>query len=114
LVFEIQKRGKQRVGIIKKSRIEQFPDGETFPFSYEEIANRYGREILERDAVPQALATEEQIKNINRLIDLLKVPEEIYQKWLDKYNSEKWEQLPSDAAQGCLEYLNKQINGVAA
>src|SRR5579863_10164415 len=31
LVFEIQKRGKDRVALIKKSRIEAFPDTETFP-----------------------------------------------------------------------------------
>jgi len=42
LVFEIQKRGKDRVGLIKKSRIETFPDTEHFPFSYDEIAKRYG------------------------------------------------------------------------
>ena len=35
LVFEISKRGNDRVGIIKKSRIESFPSGETFPFSYD-------------------------------------------------------------------------------
>src|SRR6185503_5096019 len=60
LVFEIQKRGKERVGLIKKSRIESFPDGEQFPFSYDEIANRYGREVLERSAVAEVLATKEQ------------------------------------------------------
>jgi AAA domain len=114
LVFEIQKRGKERVGIIRKSRIESFPDGETFPFSYDEIADRYGRNILERDAVAQELANQDQIREIVRLIDLIKVPEETYIKWLDKYNAENWEELPKDAAQGCLDYLNKQITGVAA
>lgn len=43
LVFEIQKRGDKRIGLVKKSRIESFPDTDTFPFSYEEIASRYGR-----------------------------------------------------------------------
>ena len=63
LVFEIQKRGKERVGLIKKSRIESFPDGETFTFSYDEIATRYGREILERVAIAQELAEVEQVGN---------------------------------------------------
>ncbi|HEY2811778.1 MAG TPA: AAA family ATPase [Rhabdochlamydiaceae bacterium] len=113
LVFEIQKRGKDRIGIVKKSRIEAFPDGETFPFSYKEIAARYGKEVLERDAVAQELASEQQIREIVRLIDLIKVPEEVYQKWLDKSNSERWEEMPMDAIQKCIDFLNSKIKGAA-
>lgn len=111
LVFEIQKRGKDRVGLIKKSRIEAFPDTESFPFSYDEIANRYGRHILERDAIAQEIATPEQVKEIERLIDLIKVPEEMYQKWLDKASSEKWDEMPKDAIQKCIDHLQSKIKG---
>lgn len=111
LVFEIQKRGKDRIGLIKKSRIESFPDGETFQFSYNEIAKRYGKDILERDAIAQELAEEAQIKELVRLIELLKVPEEVSQKWLDKACSEKWEEMPKDAIQKCIDYLNSKIIG---
>jgi hypothetical protein len=111
LVFEIQKRSKDRVGLVKKSRIESFPDTEHFPFSYDEIAKRYGKDVLERDAVAQQLATEAQVKEIQRLIDLIKVPEEISQKWLDKSGSEKWEEMPNDAIQKCIDYLKSKIQG---
>jgi hypothetical protein len=111
LVFEIQKRGKDRIGLIKKSRIEQFPDGESFPFSYDEIAKRYGRDVLERDAVAQELASKEQVVEINRLIDLIKVPPEMYQKWLDKASSEGFEEMPRDAIQKCIDYLQSKIKG---
>lgn len=111
LVFEIQKRGKERVGIVKKSRIESFPDTETFPFSYKEIAKRYGRDVLERDAIAQELATPEQVKELVRLIDLIKVPLEVSQKWLDKSSSEKWEEMPKDAIQKCIDHLAKKIQG---
>ena len=112
LVFEIQKRGKHRVGLVKKSRIEAFPDSEDFPFSYDEIAQRYGREVLERDAIAQELAAPEQVKELVRLIDLIKVPEEVSQKWLDKSSSEKWEEMPKDAIQKCIDYLQSKIKGV--
>lgn len=111
LVFEIQKRGKDRTGLVKKSRIETFPDTEHFPFSYDEIANRYGREILERDAVAQELAEEAQVKELKRLIDLIKVPEEVSQKWLDKTSSEHWEEMPKDAIQKCIDHLKSKIQG---
>src|SRR6185503_4068216 len=84
LVFEIQKRGSTRVGVVKKSRIETIPDGDQFTFSYNEIAEKYGRKVLERDAIAQELATDSDAKEIVRLIELLKIPEETYRKWLDK------------------------------
>lgn len=111
LVFEIQKRGKERVGLVKKSRIEAFPDMETFPFSYEEIATRYGKDVLERDAVAQELADEPQVKELERLIDLIKIPQEVSQKWLDKSSSERWEEMPKDAIQKCIDHLKSKIQG---
>lgn len=93
LVFEIQKRGDKRVGIVKKSRIETFPDNDTFPFNYEEISKRYGKEVLERDAISEKLATNEQISRLKMLIDLYKEPEEIVQKWLDKANAANFSEM---------------------
>jgi DNA polymerase III delta prime subunit len=109
LVFEIQKRGKERVGIVKKSRIESFLDSEQFPFSYNTIAIKYGRDILERDAIAQELASLEQITEIKRLADLIKTPQEIIQKWLDKAQAETWEEMPADVIQKCIDHLNEQI-----
>lgn len=114
LVFEIQKRGRDRVGVIKKSRIVTFPDGETFPFSYEEIANRYGKEVLEQDSRPENIATEEQIKEIKRLIDLLHIPAEVYQKWLDKAQATSWEDMPYVIMYKCIDNLKSKLQGEAA
>jgi hypothetical protein len=114
LVFEIQKRGDKRTGVVKKSRIESFPDLDTFPFSYEEIAKRFGKEILERDALPQELATPEQVKELTRLIELLKTPEEVYTKWKTKASAEEWSEMPRDAMEKCIQYLRSTIQGEAA
>jgi hypothetical protein len=96
---------------VKKSRFETFQDSDTFPFSYEEIAERYGRAVIEREAVAQELAEPEQVKEITRLIDLLKVPEEMYQKWLDKASSESWEDMQKESIQKCIDHLKSKIQG---
>lgn len=111
LVIEIQKRGKERIALVKKSRIESFADTDPFPFSYATICKYYGKEILERDAIAQELATQDQIKELTRLIDLLKVPIEVSNKWLDKASSEKWEEMPKDAIQKCIDHLKSKISG---
>lgn len=111
LVFEIQKRGKDRIGIVRKTRIEAFIDGEQFPFSYDSIADKYGRAVLERDAIAQKLATLEQVIELKRIIDLLKVPEETVQKWLDKDNAETIEEMNYDFITKCLAALNLKMKG---
>lgn len=113
LVFEIQKRGQDRVGIVRKTRVESFAEGETFPFSYDAIAEKYGRDILERKAKVEALATDEQVETLQRLSELLKVPAETIEKWLDKTKAEKFAEMPADAAAKCIAYLESQIKGAA-
>lgn len=93
LVFEIQLRGDKRTGIVKKSRIETLPFGETFPFGYDQIADRYGRDVLERDAISEKLATPEQVAELKHLVDVFKEPEETIQKWLDKANASSFAEL---------------------
>lgn len=108
LVFEVQKRGKERAGLIKKSRIEEFPDGETFPFSYEEIAKRYGKEILEREAISEVLASKEQIERLKELIELYKEPEEVVQKWLDKANASSFEEMSEEIMKKLIVHMENK------
>ena len=111
LVFEIQKRGQDRIGIIKKTRIEGFTDTEQFPFCYDEIAKRYGKEILERDAVAEVLATKEQVERLDDLIELYKEPAETVQKWLDKANAETFEEMNESIIVKLIAHMeNKAIS----
>lgn len=114
LVFEIQKRGKDRVAIIKKSRIEAFPDGEVFPFSYSEVANRYGRDVLERDAVAEKLAEPAQVEEVNRLIDLMKIPSETSEKWLEKLSAATFDEMKASDIQKLIDQLHQKLTGKAA
>jgi hypothetical protein len=61
LVMEIQIRGDERWAIPVKSRVERIRQGEPFLFSYNTIAERYGREVLERQAKAQELVSAERL-----------------------------------------------------
>lgn len=112
VLLEIQKRGKERVALIKKTRLERFPDGEQFTFCYDSIAERYGREFLERDAIPEVLATTDQVQELKRLVDLLKITNEDVQKWLDKANAESIEEMQVEQVDKCIKFLQSKITGV--
>ena len=111
LWLQIQKRGKERVGIVRKTRCAGFEEGDVFPFSYDSIAERYGRSVLERTAVSETLATAEQVAEIVRLVDLLKIPSELTTKWLDKALAETWAEMPADAIAKCIDHLRAQVSG---
>jgi len=109
LVFEVVKRGNEIKALVRKSRVEGFKESELFPFCYDEIAKRYGREIIERDAVAQELASEEDVERAKKLIGLLKTPEETVHKWLEKAQSSALEEMPKGAITKCIDYMQKQI-----
>jgi hypothetical protein len=113
LVIEVGRRGKERVGRVIKTRIEAFPEGDIFPFSYAEIANRYGKGILEKQAEPQELASVEQVAEIERLIKTLHLSAETTAKWLDKAGAETWSEMPSEALAKCVLWCQKQITAAA-
>lgn len=114
LVFEAQVRADKHIGVVRKSRIDSFPMRECFDFSYDEIRKRYGSEIMEKEVIAETLASQEQIKELNRLIEAFSITEEVYQKWLDKCNCEAFEDMPSHYIQKCIDAMLKKLQGVAA
>jgi len=113
LIIEVQKRVDKRIGIVKGTRIDEFKEFETFLFSYDEIANRYGREQLERDAVPEILASSEQLVELQRLIELLKIPQDDTDKWLAKASADTFAEMKAVDVQKCIDHLEKLIKGDA-
>jgi hypothetical protein len=108
LVLEIQMRGKQRTGVVKKSRIETFELGEAFPFSYDTVADKYGRDVLEREAKAEELATVEQVAHLKRLIELYKEPEETVQKWLDKAKAASFAEMSKDIISKIITHMENR------
>lgn len=114
LVFETQIRGDKFFAITKKSRIDEFPMNETFAFSYEEVIKRYGADCIDKTVVPQELASKEQVEEVQRLIDLFKIPEETWVKWIEKHNAETFEELSKETIQKIIEHLKSKFKGEAA
>jgi AAA domain-containing protein len=112
LVIETQLRGTEGWAIVRKSRIEAFPMFDTFPLSYDTVADRYGRAILERTAEPVKLASSEQVSKLEHLVSLLKVEPELVQKWLDKAEAVTFAEMPAAAASKCIGYLEDKISNL--
>ena len=114
LWLEVVKRGPERVAVIRKSRLLGFPEGQQFPLTYAEFAQRYGVDIIEAEPVPVAVASAEQVVELERLIKAMNVPPETIEKWLDKAGVETLTEMPADKAAACIDFLVKQIQGNGA
>jgi len=109
LVLEIQKRGKDRYAVVRKTRIQSFEELESFPFSYETLADKYGRKVLERNAVIQKLASKPQIKEIEKLVKLMSVSETIVKKWLKAAQASQFSEMETDKIQAFIDKLRKKV-----
>jgi hypothetical protein len=101
LVIEVQRSGEERFGIIRKSRIKTLPVDETFPFSYDELADRYGRDVLERDSKPVA----SQYLELMDLIESREDGEDIASRILKKKGVATLSELSLDDIQKAIEWL---------
>lgn len=108
LILEIQKRGKDRVAIIKGTRLSEFPEDETFPCSYQEFSKRYGSDFLERISVAEKLATPEQVARLKELVELYNERPEVTDKWLEKAKAETFDELSEDIITKLIEHMENK------
>jgi len=110
LCLEIIKRGPSRSARVRKSRLTGFPDGESFPWTYADFSTRYGKDVIEAETHQIALATADQVTEINRLLGIVKIEPETISKWLVKANAENFAEFTTEQASAVIKSLNKTIN----
>lgn len=111
LWLEVQKAGKERSYLIKKSRIDNFTEGTDHPLDYVDFCKRYGKEIVEGDSTPLSLASAEQVAKVRHLTELLKTEPEQVDKWLAKDEAEDWPDMSAENIQKVIVFLEKKIKG---
>jgi hypothetical protein len=107
LVIELGKKGKKRMGKVVKTRIETFPDEDVFEWSYDAAT-------LEREADEIQLAAPQQVVEITNLLNVVRLPEGLVEKWFSKANVDNWDDMPADTIAKCIEYVKSRFPGAAA
>lgn len=107
LWLEIYRQGNSFYARVRKSRIEAFPFGESFAWSYDEFSKRYGKEIIEKDAEAVVLATPEQLSVLKELLSIVKLPEGQEEKWLKAKGVDTWDEMSSESILGAIAHIKK-------
>lgn len=111
LWIECLKVGKERTFMVRKSRIHTLPEGQEFPLDYQKFSELYGKEIIEKKSEPLELATPEQVAEIKRLLDVVKLDDKTVDDWFTKADVDSWEEMPKVKIAKCIDALNKKITG---
>lgn len=109
LCFNIIKQGESYKAFVKKSRLQGFESNSNFPWDYNEFADRYGKDIIEKESKQLVLATSEQVEEVKKLLDLVKIPEKDIEKWFTAAKAESWEEMESDKMDKVITHLKSKM-----
>lgn len=113
LTLRLTKIGKgdnaKRFATIGKSRLLSFKEGDQFDFTYVEFAERYGREIIEKEVAPIILATPEEIAEITRLMEVVKLPEDWQSKCFTKVGVDSWAEMDNKQITTAIQFLKGRL-----
>jgi len=111
MVFRLDNVNGKRIAFTEKERAEigknRFPA--SFEWSYPNFLKFYGQEIIERAADPVAMSSKEQVAEVIRLLDVVKVDDETVSDWFTRADVDAWEEMPGERIQKCIDFLKKKI-----
>jgi hypothetical protein len=115
LCLNITKAGEKRIARVRKTRLLQFPDNATFPWSFEEFAERYGKDVIDQKPKQIVLATAEQLGEVKNLVKLVNLPEGQVDKWFTCAKVAAWEEMDTEKVGKIIDYIKKTyINQASA
>jgi hypothetical protein len=107
LVLNIVKTGPVRVAKVTKSRLLEFPDASTFPWSYKDFAKLYGEEVIQKQSTQIELATEDQLKEIDKLLSVVKLPDGQVDKWLSSAQVDSWSEMSTERIAKAINHIKQ-------
>lgn len=117
LWIEIRKLGKERTFYVKKSRVQAFVEGMEFPLEYKKFCELYGEEVITAPVQPLVMASPQQVSEIKKLVELVRLESEIVEKWFKKASVEDFDEMSSEQILKCINFVKaklKDASGEAA
>lgn len=109
LWIELVQTGKRRDIVVRKSRLEGFVLGNSYPADYDTFAKLYGKEIIEKPSEQLILAGPDQVTEAKHLVGVFNISEDDQQKALKKYDVEKYEELTSEEIGKIISSLKSKL-----
>lgn len=113
-IFRVQRENGKMIAYTEKQREEKDAPKlpASFEWSYEELCKLIGKDVLERPSKPIPLASQEQVEQIAKLMDVFaKIEPEFEVKVFAKHKIDSWDEILSEPADQVISYIKKQLGG---
>jgi len=114
LWIELEKEGRNRTFLVKKSRIASLPQDDRFPLDFKKFAEIYGREKIESESTPIVMASPEQVARVKHLLEVVKINQSDVDSWLSKADVDDWSEMTSETIGKCISFIEKKLTPAAA
>jgi hypothetical protein len=109
LALRAEKRGPSRVAVVKKSRLTGFPEGEAIDLDYAAFADRFGKDSIEGDVQTITLASVDDVAEVKRLLEVVKVAPEDIERWFKKAAVEDWADMTEEQIKKTISFMKGKI-----
>ena len=110
LVFRVERRDKDLVACKVKERAEIGKrNSRRSLYGLTRISLNITVRKLSKRGVPIVMATPEQVATITKLVEIVKVEDEVLTKWFAKADVDEWSEMSGEQITKCIEFLNKKI-----
>ena len=114
LCLQVSLQGDKSFATPTKSRMEGFPKGQRFPWTFAEFEARAGSALMLRPPKSIELPTKEEVAEVRRLLGIVKVPEDWESKVLAKAGVVSWEDMDRDKVRASIKHLSGMVQPEAA
>ena len=108
-MLRLAKIGRSHYAYVGKSRLPSFQEGDRFDWTYQSFADRWGRDVIEKEAQPIDLATPEQLTELKQLLEVVRMPDDWTEKCLKKARAEEWEEMDAGKLDLCIKALKERV-----
>lgn len=111
-VINLRRQGSKVKAMIDKSRYKPLETGKLLDFDegYDLLCEKLGKSIFDKESSPEELASDEQIDEAKRLIDVLNVPAEWLNKRIAAHRASELEQLSKEDMQSLIDLMLDRLN----
>lgn len=109
LWLELILTGRKRDLVVRKSRIEGFILGNSYPAEYASFARLYGQDVMDKPVESVVLATTAEVKEVKRLMGVFNISEEDQRKGLKKYDVDNYEELSAEQIQAIFKNFESKL-----
>lgn len=110
-VLNLRRQGEKIKAMVDKSRYTGLPTNKFIDFDngYEMLCTMLGRDLFEKEATPETLATKDQLLELKRLVDILNVPEDWLNKRIASCRASNIDQLSEKDMQDLLDLMIERV-----